>query len=107
MSDTVLYEREGKIATITYNRPESLNAINGQLREDLNKAWETFRNDDEAWIAIVTGSGRAFSVGADIKSFGEILKSDKKVVISIDASELVKGRGGPRCMTLPIKRSII
>ena len=71
MSDTVLYEREGKIATITYNRPESLNAINGQLREDLNKAWETFRNDDEAWIAIVTGSGRAFSVGADIKSFGE------------------------------------
>ena len=43
----------------------------------------------------------------DIKSFEEILKSDKKVVISIDASELVKGRGGPRCMTLPIKRSII
>ena len=43
----------------------------------------------------------------DIKSFEQILKSDKKVVISIDASELVKGRGGPRCMTLPIKRSII
>jgi len=43
----------------------------------------------------------------DIKSFEEILKSNKKVVISIDASELVKGRGGPRCMTLPIKRSII
>ena len=62
MGDTVLYEREGKIATITYNRPESLNAINGQLREDLNKAWETFRNDDEAWNEIVTGSGRAFSV---------------------------------------------
>ena len=43
----------------------------------------------------------------DINSFGQILKSDKKVVISIDGSELVKGRGGPRCMTLPIKRSII
>ena len=43
----------------------------------------------------------------DIKSFEQILRSDKKVVISIDGSELVKGRGGPRCMTLPIKRSII
>ena len=43
----------------------------------------------------------------DIKSFEQILKSDKKVVISIVASELVNGRGGPRCMTLPIKRSII
>ena len=43
----------------------------------------------------------------DIESFEQILKSDKKVVISIDASELVKGRGGPRCMTLPIRRSII
>ena len=36
-----------------------------------------------------------------------LIKSDKKVVVSIYASELVKGRGGPRCMTLPIKRSII
>ena len=43
----------------------------------------------------------------DLESFEQILRSDKKVVISIDASELVKGRGGPRCMTLPIKRSII
>ena len=43
----------------------------------------------------------------DIKSFEEILRSNDKVVISIDGSELVKGRGGPRCMTLPIKRSII
>ena len=43
----------------------------------------------------------------DIKSFEQILRSNKKVVISIDGSELVKGRGGPRCMTLPIKRSII
>ena len=36
MGDTVLYEREGHIATITYNRPEAMNAINPQLREDLS-----------------------------------------------------------------------
>jgi len=40
-------------------------------------------------------------------TFEKILRSDSKVVISIDGSELVKGRGGPRCMTLPIKRGLI
>ena len=68
MGDTVLYERDGRIATITYNRPEALNAINHELRGDLNAAWEAFRNDDEAWIGIVTGNGRAFSAGADLRS---------------------------------------
>jgi len=43
----------------------------------------------------------------DIKTFDKILRSDSKVVISIDGSELVKGRGGPRCMTLPIRRGTI
>jgi E-phenylitaconyl-CoA hydratase len=67
MGDTVLYERDGHVATITYNRPEKLNAINGQLRQDLNAAWERFRGDEEAWVAIVTGAGRSFCVGADLK----------------------------------------
>src|SRR5450759_2781585 len=67
MGDTVLYERDGHVATITYNRPEVLNAINGALRQDLNAAWEQFRADEEAWVAIVTGAGRAFCVGADLR----------------------------------------
>lgn len=67
MPGTVTYVREGRIATITYNRPEALNAINQELREDLNASWVTFREDDEAWVAIVTGAGRAFSAGADLR----------------------------------------
>jgi len=67
MGDAVLYERDGHIATITYNRPEVLNAINGALRQDLNAAWERFRDDTDAWVAIVTGAGRAFCVGADLR----------------------------------------
>lgn len=67
MTDTVLYERDGHVATITYNRPEVLNAINGELRQDLNSAWDRFREDEEAWVGIVTGAGRAFCVGADLK----------------------------------------
>jgi enoyl-CoA hydratase/carnithine racemase len=67
MGDLVTYERDGNVATITYNRPEKLNAINGALRQDLNAAWEAFRDDEDAWVAIVTGAGRAFCVGADME----------------------------------------
>jgi enoyl-CoA hydratase/carnithine racemase len=62
----VRYERSGHVATLTYNRPERLNAITGALRTDLNAAWERFRDDQEAWVAIITGAGRAFCVGADL-----------------------------------------
>jgi enoyl-CoA hydratase/carnithine racemase len=67
VTDTVLYQRDGHVATITYNRPHVLNAINGELRQDLNAAWDRFREDEEAWVGIVTGEGRAFCVGADLK----------------------------------------
>jgi enoyl-CoA hydratase/carnithine racemase len=67
VGDTVRYERDGHVATITYNRPQVLNAINGELREDLNAAWLRFRDDTDAWVAIVTGAGRAFCVGADLR----------------------------------------
>ena len=67
MGDAVLYDRNDHIATITYNRPEALNAINGELRRDLDAAWHTFRDDEDAHVAIVTGAGRAFSAGADLR----------------------------------------
>lgn len=67
MAETVLYERRGHVATITYNRPEVLNAVNGELRRDLNAAFARLRDDEEAWVAIVTGAGRAFCAGADLR----------------------------------------
>jgi len=60
------YERDGHVATITYNRPEALNAIDAAMREALDRAWVAFREDDDAWVAIVTGAGRAFSAGVDL-----------------------------------------
>ena len=68
MSSNVLYELDGHVATITYNRPEALNAIDAGLRTDLNAAFARFRDEEEAWVAIVTGAGRAFCVGADIRA---------------------------------------
>src|SRR3954468_7278354 len=67
MADTVTYQLDGHVATITYNRPHALNAVNGELRVDLNDAFARFRDEDDAWVAIVTGSGRAFCAGADLK----------------------------------------
>lgn len=62
----VEYELDGHVATIIYNRPEALNAINREMRRDLNAAFARFRDDSEAWVAIITGVGRAFCAGADI-----------------------------------------
>jgi enoyl-CoA hydratase/carnithine racemase len=68
MGDSVLYELDGHVATITYNRPEALNAIDAGVRAGLNAAFSRFRDDEEAWVAIVTGAGRAFCVGADMRN---------------------------------------
>jgi E-phenylitaconyl-CoA hydratase len=70
VGNTVNYELDGHVATITYNRPDALNAINGEMRRDLNDAFARFRDEEDAWIAIVTGAGRAFCVGADLRGGG-------------------------------------
>jgi E-phenylitaconyl-CoA hydratase len=64
------YELDGHVATITYNRPEALNAINAEMRRDLNDAFSRFRDEEDAWVAIVTGAGRAFCAGGDVRGGG-------------------------------------
>jgi enoyl-CoA hydratase/carnithine racemase len=63
----VTYELRDHIATITLNRPESRNAINGELREDLNAAWNRFRDDEDAWVGVLTANGDVYCAGADLK----------------------------------------
>ena len=67
MGDAATFRLDGHVATITYNRPDALNAINAEMRRDLNAAFARFRDDDDAWVAIVTGAGRAFCAGGDIR----------------------------------------
>ena len=70
MGDTVTYELDAErhVATITYNRPDALNAIDGAMRADINATFARFRDDEDAWVGIVTGAGRAFCVGADLRA---------------------------------------
>lgn len=64
---TVLYSRDGNVGIITLNRPECLNAINGGLLRDFIEQLETAREDKEAISVILTGAGRAFCAGEDLK----------------------------------------
>jgi E-phenylitaconyl-CoA hydratase len=61
----ILYEKEGRIVTITLNLVETLNRIDGESFRALSHALEDFRDDLEAWVAIITGTGDVFSTGAD------------------------------------------
>jgi len=64
----LLYEKRGKIAQITIDRPRALNSLDPQTFKELSDALISYRDDNDLWAAILTGSGnRAFCVGADIK----------------------------------------
>ncbi|MCX6004155.1 MAG: enoyl-CoA hydratase-related protein [Chloroflexi bacterium] len=63
------YQKEGKIAVITLNRPEALNSFDPDQINEFNQCLYDFNQDENLWVAIVTAAGeRAFSVGADIKT---------------------------------------
>ncbi len=66
---TVIYEKKENVAWITLNRPDVLNAQNNQLRPDVMAALDEARLDDDVYIIVLTGAGRAFSAGADISEF--------------------------------------
>ena len=64
----ILCEQQDRVVTITINRPEAMNAIDPETHFELIDAWIRFRDDPEAWVAILTGAGdKAFSAGADLK----------------------------------------
>jgi len=63
----VNYERDGQIVTLTLNRPEKLNAFSDELVGALSDELHRFDMDDEAHVAILCGTGRAFSSGADVQ----------------------------------------
>jgi (E)-benzylidenesuccinyl-CoA hydratase len=65
----VIYEVRDKVARITLNRPEVMNAMDGEVYAQLSKAWEDVRDNPDVWIAVITGAGdKAFTAGADLKS---------------------------------------
>ncbi len=70
--EKVSFEKEGRLALITINRPERLNAIDAQTSYELHQAFSGFRDDADLWVVILTGAGdRAFSTGNDLVAMAE------------------------------------
>ena len=64
--ETILYDVEDRTATITFNRPDKLNAISRQMEAELADAYARAETDDDVWTIVITATGRAFCTGADV-----------------------------------------
>jgi enoyl-CoA hydratase len=67
---------EEGVATLTLRRPEKLNAINAELHHGLADVWRQLARDPDVRVVVITGEGRAFSVGGDVDWFGTIAADD-------------------------------
>jgi 2-(1,2-epoxy-1,2-dihydrophenyl)acetyl-CoA isomerase len=66
--ETVLYDAADGVATITFNRPHALNATNDQFYKELSGLLESIARDEDIGCVVITGAGRGFCAGADVKS---------------------------------------
>jgi len=66
----IIYEKRDHIALITINRPEALNSMNPATEKEMAAVWLDFREDDDIWVAVLTGAGKeAFCTGGDLKEY--------------------------------------
>jgi crotonobetainyl-CoA hydratase len=67
MTEYCLVDKQNHIVTVTINRPDRLNALHPPANAELGEVFDEFAADDDAWVAIITGSGRGFSAGNDLR----------------------------------------
>jgi enoyl-CoA hydratase len=70
--ETVVVEQDGRVGTITLNRPQALNALNSQMMKEVTGAAAEFDDDPDIGAIIITGSAKAFAAGADIKEMSAL-----------------------------------
>jgi enoyl-CoA hydratase/carnithine racemase len=65
--ETLIYEQDEHVVTLTYNRPDQHNAVNRKMNSELHHAWQRFRDDDHAFVLVITGAGSTtFCAGWDL-----------------------------------------
>jgi enoyl-CoA hydratase/carnithine racemase len=95
--NTLRYERDGHVTFITLNRPHRLNALDDELMHECGRAWREFKADPEQWVAVVSGSGKAFCAGGDVKQFDSQLKKGESPITTEAFADDLEFRGwGPR-----------
>src|ERR1044071_6493801 len=71
--ETLRYEQDGHVVTLVYDRPEQHNAINRKMTEELHHAWQRFRDDDAAFVLVITGAGdTTFCAGWDLEDAADL-----------------------------------
>ncbi len=91
--ETLTLERTGPVATLTLDRPESLNAMTARMGVELNDAFARVRDDSEVRALVVTGAGRAFCAGEDVKE--RPADSDERRRNSTPLGKLARGPLAP------------
>jgi enoyl-CoA hydratase len=89
--ETILYQTAGGVARITMNRPDAMNAITPAMLKELKAAVLEAENADDIRVIVLTGAGRAFCAGVDLKALGEVTLAGGKVgdILDIPARELI------------------
>jgi len=77
---TLRIEQDGRLLSVTLNRPESLNSVGGGMHEHLEELWATVRRDNSVGAILLTGAGRAFSAGGDVKGMASSSAEHRSVV---------------------------
>ena len=75
---TLKIDKSDRIATITLNRPEALNAFNLPMHKELDDIWVDLMRDEDVDVAVLTGAGRCFSAGGDIKEMSAFAKAGER-----------------------------
>src|SRR5215211_4665895 len=74
--ETLAYETDGHVTVLTYDRPEQRNAVSRKMNAELHDAWRRFRDDEDAFVLVITGSGSAFCAGWDLADAAATEMSD-------------------------------
>jgi enoyl-CoA hydratase len=71
--ETLRYEQDDHVVTLTYDRPEQHNAVNRRMNTELQDAWQRFRDDEDSFVLVITGAGEhAFCAGWDLQDAAEL-----------------------------------
>src|SRR5690606_18378875 len=89
--DNILVSRQGRVGTLTLNRPEKLNAFAGKMRSELADALDELDHDRAVRVIVITGAGRGFCAGADVTYMSELITSrDRENMMAlVEAGRLV------------------
>ena len=88
----LIYEVKDRVAYITINRPEAMNAMDAEVYAEISRAWVDVRDNPDVWVAIVTGAGqKAFTAGADLKAMAK--RAPEKADFWLTQKDMLLNRG--------------